>query len=69
MPEDLDERIVIRHTDGKSNGVATRRQLNELWAGKGFKEVKGADPGNPNPEGEQESVTAAAAPRAGGVNG
>ena len=43
------ERIVVAHPDIEPTSVMTRRQLNEVWAEKGFTEVKGADPANPSP--------------------
>lgn len=47
--QDPNERIVVAHPDIEPTSVMTRKQLNEVWAEKGFKEVKGADPANPSP--------------------
>lgn len=40
----LDETIVIEHPQIKAQGTATRRQLQDVWKDKGWKEVKNADP-------------------------
>lgn len=47
--QDPGERIVIKHPDIEVTSVVTRRQLDAVWAEKGFQEVKGADPANPSP--------------------
>lgn len=46
---DPNERIVVAHPDIVPTSVVTRKQLEVVWAEKGFKEVKGADPDNPSP--------------------
>lgn len=46
-----DERIVAEHPKlAGQRVVMTRKQLSEVYAEKGFTEVKGMDPSNPSPQ-------------------
>lgn len=68
MVDNPDEQIVITHPKVKSNGVATRRQLEEVHKAKGWVELKDGDPGDPNPTQEGEPTPAPVKP-GGGTNG